>query len=268
MFTFIPVIRGFIISFTKWNVFTSSGTFVGLDNYAGLLHDDLFWTGLRNSSYFAFLTAVGNVVIAFLAALAIKQKLVGLTVYRVVFYAPVIISVSAMGAIWKWLLSTQFGVINYFLVLLGLPKVEWIASPNLVIPSLSLVSVWWGFGFPMLIFLAALQEIPDTVYEAAMIDGASVLQRLFRITIPLLRPTFLLISVTQIASHLQVFGQSYIISEGGPGYSSYTLVMHLYQTAWRYLRMGEGSAIAFVLALLIVLLTAIQFRLLGSRVDY
>src|SRR5262249_23062410 len=153
--------------------------------------------------------------------------------------------------------------------LLGLPPVNWLGDPNLVIPALSLTSIWWGFGFPTLIFLAGLQGIPDQLYEAARIDGANRRQAFLHITLPLLRPTILFVTVTGFISHFQVFGQPFIMTNGGgPGRSSYTVIIYLYQIAWRAFRMGYGSAVAIALAGIILLFTAIQFGLIGRRVEY
>jgi len=186
----------------------------------------------------------------------------------VVFYAPTLLSVSVVSTIWMWLLNTQFGLVNYALNALGLAKINWLGDANLVLPALALTTIWWGFGFPMLIFLTGLQGIPQHLYEAAEIDGASRLQRFWNITLPLLRPTILFVTVTQVIAHFQLFGQSFIMTGGGPGRASYSIIMYLYQVAWRYFRMGYGTAIAIGLAAIMLVFTLIQFRLIGARVEY
>jgi multiple sugar transport system permease protein len=181
---------------------------------------------------------------------------------------PTLLSVGVVGLIWVWLLSTQYGIINYGLSCLGIEPINWLGDANLVIPSLSLTTVWWGFGFPMLIFIAGLQGIPDQLYEAARIDGADGRQLFQYITLPLLRPTILFVTVTGVIAHFQVFGQPFIITTGGPGRASYTVIYYLYEMAWRAFRMGYGSAVAVTLALIIAIFTVIQFRVLGQRVNY
>jgi multiple sugar transport system permease protein len=260
------VVTGVYISFFDWNVLSPKNSFVGLRNYQALVNDPLWWTSLRNTAIFAVLTTVGTTVVALAAALAVNNPIRGRDFFRVIFYAPGVLSVGVVGIIWQWLLDTQFGVINYGLHLLGLPKVPWLSSADLVLPSLSLVTIWWGFGFPMLVLLAGLQGIPEQLYEAARIDGANTPQIFRFITLPLLRPTILFVTVTQLIAQFQVFGQPYIITNGGgPGQASYTVIIYLYQQAVRYLHAGYASAIAIGLAIVMITLTLLQFVFLGRR---
>jgi multiple sugar transport system permease protein len=159
-------------------------------------------------------------------------------------------------------------VINYFLSFLGVDPINWLGDPNLVLTSLSLTTIWWGLGFPMLIFIAGLQGIPESLYEAARIDGASGSQIFFNITLPLLRPTILFITVTGVIAQFQVFGQPFIMTNGGPGRASYTVILYLYEAAWRAFRMGYGSSVAVTLAVIIGAMTVIQFLFIGRRVEY
>jgi multiple sugar transport system permease protein len=259
-------------SFLDYNPLQKEHPFLGLHNYQELLGDSLWWESVWHTVIFAFLTVAGSTVLALGCALAVNQPVKGRNFFRALFYAPNLLSVSAVALIWAWLLHTNFGLVNYALHLLGLPPgaVDWLGNPDLVLPALALTTIWWTFGFPMLIFLAGLQNIPDSVYEAAKIDGANSRQVFFSITLPLLRPTFLFVTVTGFVSHFQVFGQPFIMpttGAGGPGNASYTVIIYLYQTAWRYLRMGYGSAIAVGLAVIMILFTLVQFRLLGKRAE-
>jgi multiple sugar transport system permease protein len=181
---------------------------------------------------------------------------------------PQLLSVGAVGLIWVWLLNTQFGVINYALNTIGLRPVNWLGNPNLVLPSLSLTTIWWTFGFPMLIFIAGLQGIPEQLYEAAKIDGASPVQIFFSITLPLLRPTILFVTVTGVIGHFQVYGQPFIMTNGGPGRSSYSVIFYLYQMAWVAFRMGYGAAIAVAIAVIMATMTVVQFLFIGRRVEF
>lgn len=265
-----PILYSFYMSLHRWEILAPDHPFIGLENFKALLNDDLWWLTLRNTLYFAFLTAGLNTVFALVIALAANEPIRGRDFYRVVFYAPVVLSVAVMGIIMSWVMNTQFGVLNYFLAWIGLPSVPWLSNSNLVIPSVSLATVWWTFGFPMLIYIAGLQGIPEHLYEAARIDGANRWHLIRFITLPLLRPTILFVAVTQLISHFQIFGQPYIMTGGGPGRSSFTVIMYLYQTAWRFYRMGYGTTIALSLAIVILFFTLLQFRFLGrgSIIEY
>lgn len=262
-----PIVYAAAMSLHDWPILAKSHPFVGLRNYKDLISDKIWWQALRNTLYFAALTAAGTTAFAFLMAHSVNKPIRGAKVYRFVFYTPVVISVAAMGIVMGWTFSTQFGIVNAFLGLFGLTPINWLGEKDLIIPTLSLATIWWGFGAPMLIYLAALQNVPRQLYEAASIDGASRGQMTRRITMPLMAPTFFFVLVTQLIAHLQVFGQSYLIPQtpGGPGRESYSAVLYLYQTAWRYYRMGYGCTIAIGLAIVILLITALQFRLAGDR---
>jgi multiple sugar transport system permease protein len=263
-----PIITSVQMSFHQWEVLMPVHPYVGLANYEELIHDDLWWLALKNTIVFTLLTAAGTTVLALFVALAVKEPILGQTFYRVVFYAPALLSVSVVSIIWLWLLDRQFGLVNYVLHALGLSTINWLGDAGLVLPSLAVTTIWWGAGFPMLIFLAGLQGIPAHLYEAAEIDGADRLQRFWNITLPLLRPTILFVSVTQVIAHFQLFGQSFIMTGGGPGRCSYSVIMYLYQAAWRYFRMGYGATLAIGLAAIMLVFTLIQFRLIGARVEY
>ncbi len=257
------------MSFFDWTILKPIKPFIGLANYKELINDDVWWLALRNTLYFSIITVIGTSAVALAAALAINQpKVKGKEFFRVLLYMPSLLSVGVIGLTWVWLLNTQFGIVNYLLSFLGIRPINWLGNANLVIPALSLTTIWWGFGFPMLIFLAGLQGIPEQLYEAARIDGARTGQIFWRITLPLLRPTLLFITVTGFIAHFQVFGQPFIMTRGGPGRASYTVIFYLYEAAWRAFRMGYGSAIAVALAFIIIFFTLLQFRFIGRRVEY
>lgn len=263
-----PVASAFVTAFVEWELLRGTYRFIGLENFQLIMEDDLFWIAMGNSLYFAVMTTTGNTVLALCAALALKGVRRGHTVYRVVMYAPVVLSISVIGAIFVRLLA-PFGLLNSALEGIGIEGFNYLTDPNLVLPSLSLTTIWWGFGFPMLIFLAALYAVPDVLYEAARIDGAGRRAILMRITLPLIRPALLFIIVTQFIAHIQVFGQPYIMTnEGGPGYASYTIVLHIYRNAFRYYHMGYAGAMALVLGVVMFLFALVQFRLLGRYTEY
>ncbi len=262
-------LSSFEISFYDWRLLRPNRPFVGFDNYIDLFNDPIWWDSVKNTIYFTVLTVFGTTSVGLLAAIAVTRPIRGQGFFRILFYIPQLMSVGAMGLIWNWLLSTQFGVINYLLSFIGIRPINWLGDPNLVIPALSLSTIWWTFGFPMLIFVAGLQGIPEHLYEAARIDGANPRQLFFNITLPLLRPTILFVTVTGVISHFQVFGQPYIITGGGgPGRASWTVIIYLYQQAWVAFRMGYGAAVAISIALIMAVLTGIQFLVISRRVEY
>lgn len=268
VFVVRAVIAAVQMSFYDWQILRPARPYIGIDNYIELFNDDVWWISLQNTAVFTVLTVIGTTIVSLLSAVAVTQPIKGQGFFRVLLYMPSLFSVGAVGLIWVWLLNTQFGVINYALSAFGIRPINWLGDPGLVIPALSLTTIWWGFGFPMLIFVAGLQGIPEQLYEAARIDGASGVQIFFSITLPLLRPTILFITVTGVISHFQVYGQPFIMTTGGPGRSSYTVIFYLYQIAWTAFRMGYGAAVAVVLALIIATLTVFQFVFISRRVDY
>lgn len=269
VFLLYPIFRGIEISLYDWKIMLEEQNFIGAANYQALMNDKIFHEVLANTGYFTVLTVIMNVVLALLVATALKQSFHGSHFLRVLFYAPAILSVSVLGIIGIRIWDTQLGIVNYFVTtLLGLPRISWLGAPSLVIPALSLTTVWWTFGFPMLVFLAGLQNIPEALYEAAKIDGAGKTQTFRHVTIPLIMPTMLFVVVTQFIAHMQVFAQPYIITGGGPGNASRTVVMYLYETAWKFFRFGYASAISVVLAGIMIMVTIFLFYVLRSRVEY
>jgi len=269
IFLLYPIFRGIQISFFDWKIMLEDQNFIGMANYEALLTDNVFKETFGNTVYFAVLTVVLNVVVALLVAVALKNSFRGSNFMRILFYAPAILSVSVLGIIGIRIWDTQLGIVNFFLVdLLGLSRISWLGNPSLVVPSLALTTVWWTFGFPMLIFLAGLQGIPESLYEAAKIDGSGRLQTFRHITLPLLMPTMLFVVVTQFISHMQVFAQPFIITGGGPGNGSRTAVMYLYETAWRFFRFGYASAISVALAVIMIIIAAILFVTMRRRAEY
>jgi len=272
LFFLVFVVRAIVqavnMSFYNWEILKPVHPYVGLANYQELFSDYVWWIAVKNTIVFTVLTVIGTTVVALLAAVAVTQPVKGSGFFRVLLYMPQLLSVGVVGLTWAWLLSTQFGVVNYALSFLGIHQINWLGDENLVIPALSLTTIWWGFGFPMLIFIAGLQGIPEHLYEAARIDGANGRQLFYYITLPLLRPTMLFVTVTGVIAHFQVFGQPFLMTTGGPGRASYTVIYYLYQIAWQAFRMGYGAAVAVSLAVIMALFTLVQFKFLGQRVDY
>ncbi len=258
-----PLVYTLYMSFFDRKIFDTNPPFIGLKNYTDLWSDPLWLTVLFNTVEFVVLTVIGVTLVALGAALLLRSLIHGQTILRTVLFAPAILSVAITAIIWQWLLAPDAGALNFLLSLVGIGKIPWTSDAGWAIPSLSLATVWWNFGVPMIILLAGLLNIDATLYEAAQIDGADAWRRFRSITLPLLRPTLLFVLVTQIIAQFQVFGQPAFITGGGPGDSSRTILMFLYDTVWRHFQYGYGAAIAITLALIMALITAIQFGALG-----
>jgi len=271
VFILRAVVTAVQMSLYDWKILAATHPYVGLGNYQELMGDSRWWISLQNTIVFTLMTVTGTTILALAAAVAVNQPIKGQSFFRVLLYAPAVLSVGVVGTTWQWLFDGQFGLVNYVLSFFGIPRINWLGNLSTVLPTLSLTTIWWGFGFPMLIFLAGLQGIPDQLYEAARIDGANG-RKLFRfITLPLLRPTILFVTVTGLIGNFQVFGQVYTMPSpaGGPGFGSYTVIYYLYQVALRgSFNVGYGAAIAIVLAIIISIFTITQFSLFGRRVEY
>ncbi len=263
-----PDVYGFYISLFNWDILLPDKPFLGFGNYQELYNDSLWWIALRNTILFAVLTVAGNLVLGLFASVLIRQRPPGFQFLRFLFYTPVVLSVAVMGVILARVFNTEYGLLNYYVAMVGLPTQKWLGTEQLVIPVLASATVWWSFGFTFLVFLAGLLNIPLPIYEAARIDGVNRWQSFTQITLPLLKPVTLFIVVTQFIAHFKVFGQMWIMTLGGPGTSSYSVVMYLYDVGWRFFRMGYASALAFSLAAIILVVTLINFRFLGGRVEY
>lgn len=269
VFLLYPIFRGAQISLFDWKIMLKDQNFIGIANYEALLKDKIFWQALSNTTYFMALTVSANVILALMVATGLKHSFIGGDFLRVLFYAPGILSVSVLGIIGIRVWDTQIGIVNYVVTtLLNGPRISWLGNPDIVIPSLSITTVWWTFGFPMLVFIAGLHNIPEALYEAAKIDGAGPFKTFRHITLPLIMPTMLFVVVTQFIGHMQVFAQPYIISGGGPGNSSRSATMYLYETAWKFFRFGYASAVSVVLAVVMIVVTVILFSIMRRRTDY
>jgi multiple sugar transport system permease protein len=267
VFIFGPMLFSFGISFTRWD---GLGTpeFTGLRNYANLLTDDLFMTAVRNTLVYSAGTVLPMLAISLALALMLDSRLRGRTFFRAMIYLPVVISWVAGALVWRLMFIHPDGIINAFLGWFGLPAQLWTSDPYLAMPAIMWMSLWKGLGFYTVIYLAGLQTIPPTVYEAGMIDGANRWQLFWRITLPLLKPTTLFALVIGIINSFEVFVPVYLMTNGGPGFSSMVMVMAIYRAAFQQYQMGYASAMAVVLFLAIFAISWLQFKFFGREVEY
>jgi multiple sugar transport system permease protein len=268
VFILIPIVASFLLGFTEWDLLTPP-RWVGFENYRKMLFDmPLFWQMLRNTLYYTLLFVPASVIIPLLVAVVMNQQLRGVTFYRSIYFLPVVTSTVAVALVWQWLYNPEFGPINYLLDQLGIKGPAWIASPEWAMPALVVMSVWQVTGYNMVIYLAGLQGIPEEYYEAAAIDGATRWRQFFHLTIPLISPTTFFVLVISIINALQVFEQTYILTQGGPAYATLTIAFYIYQQAFQWFHMGFGAALAYVLFLLILLVTLVQFLVQKRWVFY
>ncbi|WP_105615367.1 carbohydrate ABC transporter permease [Vallitalea okinawensis] len=257
--TIYPMILSLYYSFTDKQI-GHSVNFIKLDNYKELLtNDPLFWKSMIATFKYALLSVPVVIILSFFIAILLNQKVKGLPFFRTIFYIPTIVPAIANAVLWMWLFNPNFGVLNTILEFLHLPTSMWIFSAKSAVPSLVLMRAW-EFGGTMIIFLAGLQGIPPTLYEACEIDGGSALKKLWYVTIPLMTPIIFFNLVMLIIWSLQAFSQAYVMTEGGPNYATYFFNYYLYQEAFEFGRMGYASALAWILFMIILILTAITFK--------
>lgn len=268
IFNLYPMLQGFVISFFKWNL-TGSKTFVGLANYQLLFQDEVFWKALTNTLLYVLVSTPIFMAGALVLALIVDHRaLKGRTFVRSAYFLPNILAVSITAMIWLNMLKPYTGLMNAATHALGIEKeIFWLSDPGLVWPSIILVTFWWNTGYYMLIYMAGLQEIPAEQYEAAAIDGATGWQRLWRITIPCLKRTHLLVLFLQAIASFKIFGQVFLITEGGPGGASRTLLQYIYETGFTTFQMGRASAASFVLLAIILVVSIAQLKIMDRQED-
>ena len=265
-----PVIASFLLGFTEYSVLRDP-RWVGLENYRqAFTRDTLFWPSLWRTTYYSVIVVPLSIMGSLLLAILLNQGIHGTNIFRTMFFLPHLTPSVAMAVLWLWLLSPRLGPINHFLSLIGLPgDFPWLTSRTTVIPSLQLISLWAAVGGnTMLIFLAALQGVPEELYEAAEIDGAGILGKFLHVTLAMISPAIFFNLVLGIIGALQVFTLAFVATGGGPAYGSYFFALHIYNQAFEYFRMGYGSALAWIFLAIVVILTIFQLKVSNRWVYY
>jgi multiple sugar transport system permease protein len=267
-----PVIAGFLLGLTDVDLYSLGAAgawrFVGLRNYQQLLVDPVFWKALSNTFFFVLVGGPLTIGVALGAALLLNARLTRMRgLFRTIYFAPVVTTLVAVATVWRYLYHPRAGSLNLLLSFIGIEPIDWLGDPHWAMPALILLAVWKNFGYGMVLFVAGLQAIPESLYEAAEIDGAGALAQFRRITLPLLAPTFLFVGVITTIGYFQLFAEPYVMTggTGGPVNATLSVALLMYKQGFRFWNMGTGAAIAFVLFLVILAASMIQVRLQKGR---
>jgi multiple sugar transport system permease protein len=266
IFIAFPFGYAFYLSFHEWNMIGSM-TFVGFRNYQELLADPTFHETILHTATFTVGVMVGIVVLSLGLALGLDHQIKGMNLFRGIYFSPAVTSVIVVGVVWLWMYQPEFGLINQILALVGIDGPRWVSDPSWAMPSLVLTALWKNVGYFSVIFLAGLQGIDNSFYEAARVDGANRWGTFRHITLPLLMPTTFFVVVMGVILSFQVFGLVYVMTGGGPVGATKVIVFYLYEQAFVFFKMGYASAVAYVLFAIIFVLTVLQFRLIGRHVE-
>ncbi|MBU0683482.1 MAG: sugar ABC transporter permease, partial [Candidatus Omnitrophica bacterium] len=274
VFQLAPVFISFLWSFTRYDVIHPP-VFVGLDNYKNILFNDpLFWKAIGNTLVYVVGVVPIGICFSLILAVAIDQKIKFKNFFKSIFFLPTVTAIVAVSVIWKWLYAGEkYGLLNYLIMKLGFQPIDWLASPAWTMPSIMIMSIWAGVGYNMILFLAGLQTIPHVMYEAAEIDGAGFWKKFFHVTLPLLKPTIVFVTMMSFIFSFQVFEQVYIMTGGQGGIggvlnSALTIVAYLYDKGFQKFQMGYASALAYIIFLCIFVLTLVNKRLMKTDIEY
>ncbi len=270
VFFFLPVVAGLALSLTDFDIYALADLdnlrFVGFQNYVELLQTPLFWTALGNTFYFVIVGVPLSIALSLGAAVLVHSKLARFKpFFRTAMFAPVVTTIVAVAVIWRYLLHTKYGLVNYTLTSMGLPAIDWLGDPNWAMPAIIFFAVWKNFGYNMIIFLAGLQNIPEELYEAARIDGASPARQFLHVTLPSLGPIILLVSILTMVGYFQLFAEPYVMTQGGPLQSTVSVLYFMYEEGFKWWNLGSASAIAFMLFALMFAVTIAQMAFARRR---
>ncbi|RCW55357.1 carbohydrate ABC transporter permease [Halanaerobium sp. ST460_2HS_T2] len=262
VFSIGPMIYAFVGSFANWNPIKDTFQFIQFNNYIHLFNNPLFWTSLKNTIYFVVVVVTGRVVLGFLIALGLNSIKKYKSMMRSLYFLPVIMPIVAVALVWKWLYDPNIGFFQMLLSAFGITNVKFLFDKDLALPSIMLMTIWKDVGYAVIIFLAGLMDVPQSIIEASEIDGANKRQQLWNIIIPTLKPTLIFVIITSIISYFQTFTQIFIMTKGGPGTSTHVLLYMIYREAFQYYRFGYASAITVCLFIVIMIVTFIQFKIM------
>ena len=264
IFNIAPILFGAYLSFTKWGIF-GKPKWVGLQNYIDALNDEFVRIAFRNTLLYAAIIVPSVVVLGLAFAIYVNQRwpLAGLV--RTLFFSPYVVSATVIGLVWVWILDTQYGIVNSYLKLFGISAVPWLTSANWSLIGVSVASIWWDLGLAFILFLAALQDVPRDLYDAAEVDGASLWQRLWYVTLPQLRPVISMVVTLQLIASLRIFSQVYVMTNGGPASSSSSVIYEIYSTAINRQLFGYSAAVSMLLFAMILAITLLQRFLIKER---
>jgi multiple sugar transport system permease protein len=265
VFFFLPVLAALAMSFTDFDIYALADLgnlrLVGLRNYARLLETPLFWQAFGNTLYFVVIGVPLSITASLGTALLLHSRLVKYRgVFRTALFAPVVTTLVAVAVIWRYLFNTHYGLLNYALGRIGIPPIDWLGDPDWAMPAIIVFAVWKNFGYNMVILLAGLQSIPEQLYEAARIDGASMWRQFVHVTLPTLGPILTMVNILTIAGYFQLFAEPYVMTQGGPLQSTVSVLYFMYEEGFKWWNLGSASAVAFLLFLFIFALTALQLR--------
>ena len=270
VFFLLPVLAALGLSLTDYDIYALADIrnlrFIGLDNYWALLQRPLFWSALWHTVYFVIVGVPLSMLVSLGAALLLNARLArARPFFRTALFAPVVTTVVAVAVIWRYLFQTRFGLVNYALAGMGIDPVDWLGDPDWAMPTIILFAVWKNFGYNMIIFLAGLQAIPENLYEAARIDGASAWRQFVHITLPMLGPITLLVGVLTMSGYFQLFAEPYVMTEGGPLQSTVSVLYLMYDDGFEWFNLGLASAVAFMLFMVMFATTAVMWMLARRR---
>jgi len=265
VFFVLPVLAGLAMSLTDFDIYAladlSNLRIVGLRNYAELLQRPLFWKALGNTLYFVVVGVPLSLAVSLGAALLLASRFARFQpFFRTALFAPVVTTIVAVAVIWRYLLGTRYGFVNYALGAIGVAPIDWLGNPRFAMPAIILFAVWKNFGYNMIILLAGLQSIPRDLYESARIDGASALARFRYVTLPMLAPILAIVGILTVAGYFQLFAEPYVMTQGGPLQSTVSVLYFMYEEGFKWWNLGTASAVAFMLFLLIFAVTLVQLR--------
>ncbi len=264
VFVLLPIAGVVFLSGTDYNILRGSPAWIGLRNYVELVKDQRFLVSFRNTLVFMAGVIPSGIVLSLLLAVGINMKMKGRGVFRSIYYLPQVTSFVAVGVVWHWIFEPRYGLANLILRSLGLSGLRWLSDPSTALFSLMVVHVWKFLGYKMVIFLAGLQSIPESLYEASAIDGAGKVRQFVSITVPMLKPILFYVFATGCIGGFQVFDLIYVMTQGGPLNSTTTVVHQIFLNAFEYFNLGRASAMSLVLFAIIFMLTVTNFRLFGS----